>query len=100
MVEDLYEHCRLYIYDKYNVEHEQDLGYRKGWDLVRTEFLSKIKRLKNCGYQLIYISKVSVSEITKKSGDKITTIKPNINDKVANVLAGTVDLTAKSSCRK
>jgi len=95
LVEDLYEHCRLYIYDKYNVEHEQDLGFGKGWDLVRTEFLSKIKRLKNAGYQIIYISKVAVSEITKKNGDKITTIKPNINDKVANVLAGTVDLTAR-----
>jgi len=44
---------------------------------------------------MIYISKVAVSEITKKNGDKITVIKPNINDKVANVLAGTVDLTAR-----
>ena len=95
LVEDLYEDCRLYMYDKLGIEHEQDAGYGKGWDMVRTEFLSNIKRLKNCGYQIIYISKEVTSEIIKKNGDKITTIKPNIPDKVANVLAGTVDLTAR-----
>lgn len=95
LVEDMFEHCRLYMYNKLNIEHEQDAGYGKGWDMVRTEFLSTMKRLKNCGYQLVYISKVQVSEITKRNGEKITTIKPNINDKVANVLAGTVDLTAR-----
>jgi RecB family exonuclease len=95
LVEDLYEDCRLYMYDKLGIQHEQDAGYGKGWDMVRTEFLSNIKRLKNCGYQIIYISKEVTSEIIKKNGDKITTIKPNIPDKVANVLAGTVDLTAR-----
>lgn len=96
LVEDLYEHCRLYIYDKLGIQHEQDAGYGKGWDMVRTEYLSAIKKLKNLGYQIIYISKESVSEITLKNGAKITTIKPNLNEKVANVLAGTVDLTVRA----
>ncbi|MBV4429388.1 AAA family ATPase [Clostridium tyrobutyricum] len=96
LVEDLYEHCRLYMYDKLGIEHEQDAGYGKGWDMVRTEFLSAIKRLKNLGYQIIYISKEITSEISLKNGSKLTTIKPNINDKVANVLAGTVDLTVRA----
>jgi len=95
LVEDLYEHCRLYMYDKLGIEHEQDAGYGKGWDMVRTEYLSTIKRLKSLGYQIIYISKEIESEITLKNGTKITTIKPNIQDKVANILAGTVDLTAR-----
>lgn len=95
LVEDLFEHCRLYMYDKLGVEHEHDAGYGKGYDMVRTEFLSNMKRLKNCGYQLVYISKVAVTEITQKNGSKITVYKPNINDKIANVLAGTVDLTAR-----
>lgn len=96
LVEDLYEHCRLYTYDKLGIEHEQDAGYGKGWDMVRTEYLSTIKRLKNLGYQIIYISKENLSEITLKNGNKITTIRPNINDKVANILAGTVDLTVRA----
>lgn len=96
LVEDLYEHCRLYIYNKLGIEHEQDAGYGKGWDMVRTEFLTTIKRLKNIGYQIIYISKEIIQEITLKSGSKITTFRPNINEKVANVLAGTVDLTIRA----
>ncbi|MDU6336060.1 MAG: AAA family ATPase [Clostridium sporogenes] len=96
LVEDLYEHCRLYTYDKLGIEHEQDAGFGKGWDMVRTEYLSAIKRLKNLGYQIIYISKEVVKEINLKNGAKLTTINPNINDKVANVLAGTVDLTVRA----
>ena len=96
LVEDLYEHCRLYMYDKLGIEHEQDAGFGKGWDMVKTEFLSTMKRLKNLGYQIIYISKESATDINLKNGGKITTVKPNINEKVANVLAGTVDLTVRA----
>lgn len=96
LMEDLYEHCRLYIYDKLGIEHEQDAGFGKGWDMVRTEFLSTIKRLKNLGYRIVYISKELKTEINLKSGAKITSFAPNIPDKVANVLAGTVTLTARA----
>lgn len=96
LVEDLYEHCRLYMYNKLGIDHEQDAGFGKGWDMVRTEYLSAVKRLKNLGYQIIYISKEVTTEITLKNGAKLTTIKPNINEKIANVLAGTVDLTVRA----
>ena len=96
LVEDLYEHCRLYVYDKYGWEHESDGGYGKGYDMVKTEFLSNMKRLKALGYQIIYISKEVATEVTQKNGNKYTTYKPNIGDKVANVLAGTVDLTIRA----
>jgi CRISPR/Cas system-associated exonuclease Cas4 (RecB family) len=96
LVEDLYEHCRLYVYDKYGWEHESDGGYGKGYDMVKTEFLSNMKRLKALGYQIIYISKEVATEVTQKNGNKHTTYAPNIGAKVANVLAGTVDLTIRA----
>lgn len=96
LIEDLYEHCRLYMYDKLGIEHEQDAGFGKGWDMVRTEFLSTIKRLKNLGYRIIYISKELKTEINLKNGAKITSYGPNVADKVANVLAGTVTLTVRA----
>lgn len=96
LVEDLYEHCRLYVYNKYGWEHESDGGYGKGYDLVKTEFLSNMKRLKALGYQIIYISKEVITEVNLKNGNKLTSYKPNIGDKVANVLAGTVDLTIRA----
>lgn len=96
LIEDLYEHCRLYMYDKLGIEHEQDAGFGKGWDMVRTEFLSTIKRLKNLGYRIIYISKELKTEVNLKNGAKITSYGPNVADKVANVLAGTVTLTVRA----
>lgn len=95
LIEDLYEHCRIYMYDKLKIEHESDSGFGKGYDMVKTEFLSTLKRLKNCGYQMILISKEIKSEIIKKGGEKLTTIKPNLSDKLANIISGTVDLSAR-----
>ena len=96
LLEDAYEHCRLYVFDKNNIEHESDSGYGKGWDLVRTEYLSTIKRLLNLDYNIILISHEDTSkDLTKKSGDKITSIKPNLNEKVSNKIAGMVDLVAR-----
>lgn len=96
LLEDLFEHCRLYMYNKLGVEHEQDAGFGKGWDMVRTEFCSTIKRLKNLGYRIIYISKELKTEINLKNGAKITSYAPNLPDKVANILAGTVTLTVRA----
>lgn len=96
LLEDTYEHCRLYMYDQLNITHESDDSFR-AWDKVRTEFLATIKRLMNLDYEnIILISHEDISkDITKKSGDKITAVKPNLNDKVANKVAGMVDIVAR-----
>ena len=96
LLEDTYESCRLYMYDKLGITHESDDSFR-AWDKVRTEFLSTIRRLMNLDYEnILLISHEDTSkDITKKSGDKITAIKPNIADKVANKIAGMVDIVAR-----
>lgn len=97
LLEDTYEMCRLYEFDKQGFSHESDAGYGKGWDIVRTEYLSTIRKLVNLDYEnIILIShEDSSKDITKKSGDKITSIKPNIGDKIANKIAGMVDIVAR-----
>lgn len=96
LLEDTYEHCRLYMYDKLNITHESDDSF-SAWDKVRTEFLSTLKRLVNMDYEnIILISHEDRSkDITRKSGDKITAIKPNLHDKVATKVAGMVDIVAR-----
>ncbi len=96
LIEDLYEQCRLYVFDREGWQHESDGGYGKGYDMVKLEFLSTMKRLKNLGYRIIYISKELAGQVTLRGNVTLTTYKPNINDKVANVLAGTVDLTCRA----
>lgn len=96
LLEDTYESCRLYMYDKLGISHESDDSFR-AWDKVRTEFLSTIRKLMNLDYKnIVLIShEDTTKDITKKSGDKITAVKPNIADKVANKIAGMVDIVAR-----
>ena len=95
LIEDTYEHCRRYCYDKLGIEHESDNSF-KAWDYVRNEFLTTIKALMTLPYNIVLISHEDLSkDITRKTGDKITAIRPNIQDKLANKLAGMVDLVGR-----
>ena len=96
LIEDTYEQCRLYMYEQLGITHESDDSFR-AWDKVRTEYLSTIKRLMNLDYEnIILIShEDSSKDLTKRSGDKITAIKPNLQDKAALKIAGMVDLVAR-----
>jgi len=96
LLEDLYEHCRLYMYQQMSITHESDDSFR-AWDKVRSEFLNTLKRLMNLDYEnIILIShEDTTKDITRKGGDKITAIKPNLQEKVANKVAGMVDVVAR-----
>lgn len=96
LVEDLYESCRLYMYQQMGISHESDDSFR-AWDKVRTEFLSTMRKLTTLPYNIVLISHEDMSkDIMKRSGDKITSIRPNINEKVANKLAGMVDIVVRA----
>lgn len=96
LLEDLYEYCRLWMYDQMGITHESDDSFR-AWDKVRLEFLSTLKRLMALDYEnIILIShEDTTKDITKKGGDKLTSIKPNLPEKVANKVAGMVDIVAR-----
>lgn len=95
LLEDTYESCRLYMYKQMGITHESDDSFR-AWDKVRTEFLSTFRRLLNLPYNIILISHEDMSkDITKRTGDKITAIRPNIQDKIANKIAGMVDIVCR-----
>ncbi|MNW40407.1 PD-(D/E)XK nuclease superfamily protein [compost metagenome] len=95
LVEDTYEHCRIYMYDKLGIEHESDNSF-KAWDMVRTEFLSTMRKLLNLPYDIILISHEDLTkDLTKRTGDKVTRIAPNIQEKAALKLSGMVQLVAR-----
>ena len=98
LVEDTYEMCRLAMYDKLKITHESDDSFR-AWDKIRTEFLSTMRRLMNLDYNMILISHEDTSkDITKKSGENITAIKPNLGEKLAFKLAGMVAFVGRAIC--
>lgn len=97
LLEDTREMCRVYKYDELGIQHESDSGYGKGWDIIKTEYLSTMRRFFNLDYEnLIVVSHEDVSkDITKKNGQNITRIAPNIQDAIANKIAGMVDIVAR-----
>lgn len=97
LLEDTYEHCRAYEYAELGIDHESDAGFGKGYDIVRKEFLDNIKRLTNLDYEnIILISHEDSSRnITNKGGASLTTIRPNIQEKLASKLAGMVDIVGR-----
>jgi phage nucleotide-binding protein len=96
LLEDIYEYCRRYICNERGWDHESDDSF-KAYDIVRTEFLTTMKRLMNLDYEnIVLISHLDTGkDITKKGGDKITKIAPNLNEKIANKIAGMVDIVAR-----
>jgi hypothetical protein len=98
LVEDTYEMARLYMYKKLGITHESDDSFR-AWDKIRTEYLSTMRRLMNLPYDIVLISHEDTSkDITKRSGENITAIKPNMTDKVANKLACMVAIVGRAVC--
>lgn len=96
LVEDTREMCRVYMYDKLNIQHESDSGFGKGWDIIKTEYLSTMRRFFNLDYNLFIVSHEDISkELTRNSGERITKIAPNIQDAIANKLAGMVDFVGR-----
>lgn len=98
LVDDTYEMARLYMYKKLGITHESDDSFR-AWDKTRTEYLSTMRRVMNLPYDIVLISHEDTSkDITKKSGENITAIKPNVTDKVSNKIAGMVALVGRCVC--
>lgn len=95
LLEDVYDYARVKVCDDNGWSHESDDSF-KAYEITRNEFLRTIKRLVNLPYNIILLSHEDTSiDIMKKGGDKVTAIRPNINEKVAKKLAGMVDLVAR-----
>lgn len=95
LVEDVYDACRIKVCIDNGWDHESDDSF-KAYDIVRSEFLRTLKRLLNLDYNIVLISHEDTSrDIMKKSGDKITAIKPNLQEKLALKVAGMVDIACR-----
>lgn len=97
LLEDVYDACRVKVCKDRGWSHESDDSF-KAYDIVRNTFLRELKRLTNLKYNIILLShEDAMKDITKKSGDKITSVRPNINDKLANKIAGLVDIVGRQT---
>lgn len=98
LLDDLYNYASEYICDEEGVDHISDLQWGKGYSLLQNEFLGVLKRLINCDYEnIILIShEDSTKNFTNRQGASTTTFKPVIPEKIANKVAGMVDMVART----
>lgn len=95
LLEDVYDCARIKVCVDNGWDHESDDSF-KAYDIVRSEFLRTMKRLLNLDYNIVLISHEDTSrDITKKTGDKVTAIKPNLPEKIALKMAGMVDICCR-----
>lgn len=90
VLEDAYEHCRKYQLDRLGIKHEADKTLM-AYDFVRTEFLNVMRKLCGLPYNVILIShQRTEKDITKRDGNTIKAIEPNIAEKIALKISGMV----------
>ena len=96
LVNDTYEMCRLYMYDKLGITHESD-DSRGAWDKVRTEYLSTMRRVTHLPSEnIILLSHEATYELNPNGRDKKIGYKPKMQDKVSDSLSGMVGITGRA----
>lgn len=95
LAEDVYTYCRNYYCKKLKIDHEADLGYGKGYDIIKTAFLLVIRKLANSAYNLLLLSHEKEVVIKDRIGRETTVYKPNFTDGTAIKLAGMMEITGR-----
>lgn len=89
-IDNLYMWCATYICKKHKVEHESDLAFGKGYNLIKEEMMKVINYLTQKGIGVIFISHKSDSEKTK-DGRKMSCIEPSLANTGKKVITGLCD---------
>lgn len=66
-VDNLYKACSEHVKKKNNIQHESDLDWGKGWQLVADEFTRAITKLSLLPYGLVMISHAEYVEIKTRT---------------------------------
>jgi hypothetical protein len=88
----LYRQCVLFICAKLGIDHPQDEGYGKGYDMVRAEFGLRMSELCNIGKGVFLVSHVAEKDIKSRSGGSYTRIVPSMPNMARDVVEGMVDI--------
>lgn len=95
LLEDVYQYCRAFYAKKLKIEHESDLGYGKGYDIIRNAFLIVIRTLINSGLNIVLISHEKSITIKDRIGRELTRFQPVLSESIAGKVSGMVDITGR-----
>ncbi|MDQ0417898.1 hypothetical protein J2Z48_002082 [Croceifilum oryzae] len=90
-VDNLWKSCSEFVKEQQGIQHESDLGYGKGWQMVKDEFFKAIRKLSLLPYGLVFTSHVEFIEV-KTRVSTITKAVPSIPKSGRDMILGMVDL--------
>lgn len=86
-----YKHCERYVMEKHQVEHPSDLGFGKGFALVKDEFTRVVHKLNSLGVGLVFISHAKEKTIKTKTAEW-TMMATSLGAGPEGVITGLCDL--------
>lgn len=96
VLEHLYDLLREYTLEKNKIEHETDMGYGKGYQLVKdAEIFTLTKLLRLCD-NVIFISHEDEYIETSPIGKETTKYRPALNSKLHDKIAGYMTMIART----
>ncbi|SDY70980.1 ATP-binding protein [Thermoactinomyces sp. DSM 45892] len=90
-VDNLWKCCAEFIKEKQGIQHESDLGFGKGWQLIKDEFFRVIRKLSLLPYGLVFTSHVESYEV-KTRVSTINKAVPSIPRSGRDIVLGMVDI--------
>lgn len=90
VVDNAYKMCADYINRKNQIDHESDLGYGKGYALIKDEFMRVIGALSQKGLGVVFLSHDTVREL-EESGIKRSYTTTTLSSSAAKVINGMCD---------
>ena len=90
-VDNLYKACSEHVKKKNNIQHESDLDWGKGWQLVADEFTRAITKLSLLPYGLVMISHSEYIEIKTRTAT-ITKAVPTLQKRARETVLKMSDI--------
>lgn len=86
IIDFLWMHCRDYVLDQRNIEHETDLSHGKGYDMVRRVFIPQIAKLCTSGYGVVFVSHAQARDTQAGRGISEQRIVPTLQNSAKGII--------------
>lgn len=90
-VDNLWKACSEYVRKKNNIQHESDLEWGKGWQLVKDEFTRAVTKLSLLSYGLVMVSHAEYIEIKTRTAN-ITKAVPTLQRSAREIILKMADI--------
>lgn len=89
-----YALCEKYILNREGVQAIGDIGYGKGWGMLKDEFESTFRELTQLGYSIVFIahSKTKKTEYTDEEGNELDALAPDLPNAAYQIVNRMVDV--------